>query len=154
LERAGERQSPNLVRDTLWAYENLPNRKAKPEDAPTVGAWSLLTWARRYRNRFFEILLPKAMAAHTSDEEQDQIVEQKSIADIAHILDRMEQGMDEELRADVPGVLQQRVRNMLSNWVKQSGVSLAADARAHLDSAVVGLIRDSIRAVGPAAGVG
>ena len=54
---------PDLARDILWAYENLENRKARPEDGPSLGAWALLKWARDYRNRFFEQLLPKAIAA-------------------------------------------------------------------------------------------
>jgi hypothetical protein len=60
--------------------------------------------------------------------------------------------LNEKLRADVLGVLQQRVRDMLSNWGQQRGLSLAADARSHLDSAIVRLIRDSLRAFVPASG--
>ena len=60
--------------------------------------------------------------------------------------------LNEKLRADVPGVLQQRVRDMLSNWGQRCGVSLAADARSDLDSAIVRLIRDSLRAFAPASG--
>jgi hypothetical protein len=67
-------------------------------------------------------------------------------------LKQFQDGMDKELRADVPGVLQQRVRDTLSDWGQQSGVSLPADARARLDSAVVGLLRDSLRAFAPASG--
>ncbi len=62
-------KDPDLPRDVLWVYEQLENRKARPEDAPSLGAWSLLKWARNYRNRFFEQLLPKALAVK---EEQQQ----------------------------------------------------------------------------------
>ena len=71
---------------------------------------------------------------------------------IAALADFRAKGMDEELRADVPEVLQQRVRNMLSNWGQQSDVSLPTDARSHLDSAIVGLLQDSLRAFAPASG--
>lgn len=68
---ASKGNPPDLVRDILWAYENLENRKAKPEDAPSVGALSLLVWARGARNRFFEQLLPKALAAKAKREGEE-----------------------------------------------------------------------------------
>ncbi len=70
LERAGDRQPPDLTRDVLWVYEHLADRNAKPQEAPSLGAWSLLQWARRYRNRFFEQVLPKAMANRPPGEEE------------------------------------------------------------------------------------
>ena len=56
-------QGVDLIRDVLWTYENLANTNAAAEDAPSMGAWSLLEWARNYRNHFFERLLPKALTA-------------------------------------------------------------------------------------------
>jgi hypothetical protein len=53
---------PDLVRDTLWTYENLARRGVTPKDAPSLGAWSLLGWARESQDHFFEKMLPKAMA--------------------------------------------------------------------------------------------
>ena len=53
---------PDLVRDTLWVYENLVRKGVEAGDAPSLGAWSLLHWARQNKNRFFEQTLPKAMA--------------------------------------------------------------------------------------------
>jgi hypothetical protein len=152
LDRLGDRRPSDLIRDTLWAYENLANRRIKANDAPSCGAWALLEWARQYRNRFFEQVLPKAMLNRPSEDEENVRREKTKIADIEGILEQLNEGMDEELRADVPGVLQQRVRDMLSNWGQQSGVSLPADARTCLDSAVVGLLRDSLRAFTPSSG--
>jgi hypothetical protein len=54
---------PDLVRDTLWTYENMARKGVKPKDAPSLGAWSLLGWARGQQDRFFGHLLPKAMAS-------------------------------------------------------------------------------------------
>jgi hypothetical protein len=154
LDRAGDRPPPDLVRDTLWAYEHLANPRAKPGDAPSLGAWSLLQWARKYQIKFFEALLPKAMANKPPEDEGNIRQERRSIAEIERILEQFQEEEDEELRADVPGVLQQRVRGMLSSWGQQCGVSLAADSRSHLDSAIVGLIQDSLRAFAPASGTG
>jgi hypothetical protein len=53
---------PDLVRDTLWTYENLARKGVTPKDAPSLGAWSLLGWARGSQDHFFEKMLPKAMA--------------------------------------------------------------------------------------------
>ena len=61
LERFTEAR-PDLVRDILWVYERLEDKRTKPEDAPSLGSWSMLKWARDYRNRFFEQVLPKALA--------------------------------------------------------------------------------------------
>lgn len=65
-----DRKPPDLTRDVLWVYDHLADRNAKPQDAPTAGAWSLLLWARRYKNRYFEMILPKAMANRPPGEEE------------------------------------------------------------------------------------
>jgi hypothetical protein len=54
------RQPHDFPRDVARVYEHMADRKASPETAPGAGAWSLLLWARRNRNRFFENVLPKA----------------------------------------------------------------------------------------------
>ena len=64
-----DRKPPDLTRDVLWVYDHLADRNAKPQDAPTAGAWSLLLWPRRYKNRYFEMILPKAMANRPPGEE-------------------------------------------------------------------------------------
>jgi len=96
LERIGD-QRPDLVRDTLWAYEHLVDRRTKPADAPTAGAWALLTWSRRYQNRFFEMVLPKAMNARTQDDEDAANVrrERMAIDEIRGLLAEMVDGQDD-----------------------------------------------------------
>ena len=54
---------PNLVADILWVYLHLARRCTQSTDAPNPGAWSLLCWARRHVNRFFEQLIPKILSA-------------------------------------------------------------------------------------------
>jgi hypothetical protein len=92
------------------------------------------------------------MAAEANEEEEMVRKERKSISEIEGVLERIQEDMDEELRADVPGVLQERVRNMLSNWGQQCGVSLTDKDRAHLDSDIIRLIQDSLRAFAPSSG--
>ena len=92
LEREGNQQ-PDLVRDTLWAYQHLANRKAKPEDAPSLGAWSLLQWARKYQNRFFEQVLPLAMKNKPAEDEENIRGERKSIDQIRRILEKFREAV-------------------------------------------------------------
>jgi hypothetical protein len=61
------RSTPNLVEDILWVYYHLEDKGVQPKDAPGLGAWSLLLWARDYPNRFFEQLLPKAIEARNAE---------------------------------------------------------------------------------------
>jgi hypothetical protein len=71
LDRIGDGRPSDLVQDTLWAYEHLANRRIKASDAPSCGAWALLEWARQYRNRFFEQVLPKAMLNKPSEADEN-----------------------------------------------------------------------------------
>lgn len=61
---------PDLVRDTLWVYENLGRKLAAAADAPGRGAWELLNWARQHQDRFFQHMLPKAMGAKAKQDEK------------------------------------------------------------------------------------
>jgi hypothetical protein len=123
LDGGGDHLSPDLTRAILWAYRNLENRKAKPQDAPGLGAWSLLTWARGSRNRFFEQLLPKALTAHDGDDEERKNIreEQKSIAEIQCILERFRPYTAEEARA--------KVENHVDDWTARFSVALSPEAR-------------------------
>ena len=67
----------DLIRDILWAYRGLDWRNARVQDAPSAGAWSLLKWAREYRNRFFEQMLPKALAAKEREKDGGEAEELK-----------------------------------------------------------------------------
>ena len=60
---------PDRVRDTLWVYEILENPRPTPDDAPSIGALSLLSWARSSRVQLFEKMLTKAMAVQPNREE-------------------------------------------------------------------------------------
>ncbi len=102
LDRIGDGRPSDLVRDTLWAYENLANRRIKASDAPSFGAWSLLEWARQYRNRFFEQVLPKAMLSKPPEDEENIREEKKSIAEIERVLKGLNQQWAKDLIANVP----------------------------------------------------
>lgn len=88
--------SVNLMSDIRWVYSQLENKKVKAKDAPTAGAWSLLQWARKYQSRFFEQLLPKALAKDTGAESDIEKREAEAIEDINDMLRRLAEAKDDE----------------------------------------------------------
>lgn len=84
------KQPHDFARDVQWVYAHLADRNVQPQNAPTAGAWALLIWARQYKNRFFEQVLPKAQS-DTSDEDEMVKAEKKSIAEIRGIIQQMEE---------------------------------------------------------------
>ena len=53
---------PNFVQDGHWVYANLENQRATAIAAPSAGAWSMLKWARKSPDKFFQTILPKVLA--------------------------------------------------------------------------------------------
>ncbi|MBM4091753.1 MAG: hypothetical protein FJ276_20350 [Planctomycetes bacterium] len=72
----------DLARDAGWVYANLVNKVARPHDAPSRGAWGLLTWARQNRNRFYECLLPRFASRPTEQEPQDELESPTTVEEI------------------------------------------------------------------------
>ena len=54
--------SDDFISDALWVYSRLGLSDVQPEEAPSAGAWSLLRWAKRNEDRFFEQIMPKVVA--------------------------------------------------------------------------------------------
>ena len=50
-----------FVSDAWWVYNQLGKTTIDPAAAPSAGAWALMRWARRNEDRFFEVMLPKAL---------------------------------------------------------------------------------------------
>jgi hypothetical protein len=62
------------VRSVVWAFEALGQETVLPSDAPTPGTWALYGWAKQSANKFYETVLPRALAAQekrrqTTDDE-------------------------------------------------------------------------------------
>ena len=116
-----------------------------------------MQWARQYRNRFFEQVLPKAMAAKASDDDSEMVKrERKSIAEIERILDRMNQKiaaeMAEELAAGVPRPIYERIRAVVADWGRRHQVALSDDARRDLELHLGELVQRYATAAVPASG--
>jgi hypothetical protein len=148
------KQPYDFARDVAWVYEHLADRNVKPQDAPTVGAWSLLTWARRYKNRFFEMVLPKAMAAHTDEEEKNQRAERRSIDEIRGILEELNQQWAEDLAANVSETVKAKVRGIVEDWARRSALTIPNEAKTDLEGHIGGLVQDCIELLAPASGGG
>jgi hypothetical protein len=148
LDRIGDGRSSDLVRDTLWVYENLANRRIKASDAPSCGAWALLEWARQYRNRFFEQVLPKAMLNKPPENEENIRKEKKSIAEIEDILKQFNQDWAEDLVANVPKTVRADVRSILEDWARQFSLAIPNEAKADLEAHISRLIQDCIEVIG------
>jgi hypothetical protein len=47
----------DFATDFEWAYRNITNAKVTPTDAPSGGAWFLLTYGRNAKAKFCELAL-------------------------------------------------------------------------------------------------
>lgn len=50
----------HFVIDAVWCYQSM-HRRVGPDEAPSVGAYSLLTWARENPDAFYRQILTKAI---------------------------------------------------------------------------------------------
>jgi hypothetical protein len=138
LDRIGTGRSPDLVQDTLWVYENLANPRVKASDAPSCGAWALLQWARTYRNRFFEQVLPRAMLNKSPEDEAHEREERFRTEEIEKILEQFERQAEEEtirrLQQSTSLTIQAKVYEIVKEWEDRFNVPLTDDARTHLQA--------------------
>lgn len=139
LERIGE-TAPDMVRDTIWVYESLENARTMPTDAPSLGAWSLLKWARENRNRFFEQLLPKAMSARQTMTAEPEEVEDPGIVDVERILKNFVASWEAGLIADVPGTVKADVQSTVADWERRNKAKISSGALENLQLHIIHLV--------------
>lgn len=139
----------DLSADIRWVYSQLENKRVRPDQAPNAGAWSLLVWARKYQSRFFEQLLPKALAKGTDDGEGVKR-EKRRIEDIELLIAKLEEDSKQEIRANTPQVIRDRVNSLLDDWGRQFGLTIPTDARADLAVDVGHLVKEAVDALAPA----
>ena len=112
----------------------------------------MLTWARRYKSRFFEFVVPKLLVGRPSEDEKIVKAEKKSIAEIKGILEKMNQQWEEELIADVPGTVRKKVEGILSDWARRFRLAIPDDAKASLEAHIARLVHDCTQAIGRTSG--
>jgi hypothetical protein len=129
----GTRQSPELPKDIVWVYEHLADKKATPQDAPGAGAWALLCWARTYRNRFFEQILPKALATREGDdvEAKKRRKDKMLVEEVEGMLYGFQESMAEETKA--------KVRAIVEDWSSQFELTISDEANSDLQSRLIHL---------------
>jgi hypothetical protein len=120
---------PNLSRDVLWVYENLARSDMHAEDAPSLGAWSLLDWARKHRDQFYEKMLPKAMAAKEKQSNEQQTVEDPGIEDLDKMIEAAVVAWEHEAVADMDATIKKTVKAYMEDWERKYRLDLAPDAR-------------------------
>jgi hypothetical protein len=83
-------------------------------------------WARENNNRFFEHLLPKALAIRnkTEAEEESYREEERRIEEIGKMARAAHRNWDEALAADVPGTIRESVRSALDCLARRYELSL------------------------------
>ena len=139
---------PDLVRDILWTYENLARRDINAKDAPGLGAWDLLQWARKSRNRFFEQVLPKAMAVKEKQPERDeQVVEDPGIEEIKQMLVDAHLHWERDAVANTDETIKRTVNRQMSEWEHRFQLELGAGPRESWMLQMIKLVDDTIRVV-------
>ena len=80
----------DLVRDALWVYANLCRNGVQVQEAPSLGAWGMLTWARTCPDKFFQFF-QKVMPQR--DELDECNKEKMAIAEIQQMIAEVESEM-------------------------------------------------------------
>jgi hypothetical protein len=141
-------ERPDMSRDILWVYENLVREGVKPEDAPSLGAWALLKWARENRNRFFEQVLPKARATEReAEEDKDRLEDQAQIADIYKMIDKAKMDWQQEAVADMDKAVREKVMSRMDVWKKEFQIDLPKDAREGLSLRMLRIVNEAVDAM-------
>ena len=137
---------PDLARDIIWAYENAANAKAKPEEAPSVGAWSLLKWARDNRNRFFEQLVPKAMATKAKEDNKDEGEDNvdPELSEVRRTMRLLRRSWHESLSRDLDGTIYKRVEEVVNDWCGKHGKA-GKEAVEELCASMCGIVSAAIK---------
>lgn len=62
-------QEVDVNRDVKWAYDEMVDMHATPLDAPSIGAWNMLRWARNDPNRFYGNFVYEAFSREKAERE-------------------------------------------------------------------------------------
>ena len=84
----GEDGSVMLEDDVEWVYLHLSARNLSPSDAPSPGAWSLHSVARKDKRWFLKDIVPKIRHKKEDDDQKNmRVAEEKSIKQRQEILE-------------------------------------------------------------------
>jgi hypothetical protein len=60
--RFANKRKTTIAEDGLWVYQNMMNMKVLATDAPSMGAYAMLLWARKNPDDFYRSAVMKQMA--------------------------------------------------------------------------------------------
>jgi len=139
---------PDMSRDILWVYENLIRKSVNAEDAPSLGAWALLQWARMNRNRFFEQVLPKAKATEKeAAADRDRQEDEAQVEEIYQMIEDARTGLSREIVADMDQTLRHTVLSRLDKWQAEHELDLPSDAREGLLLRMSRIVHEAVDAL-------
>jgi hypothetical protein len=148
LIEVGAIGSSDFHGDADWVYQHIAVAVVKPEDAPTPGAWALFKWAKRNEDRFFEHVMPKAIASNKSpdpfSDEGDQA--DPSIGELQNMLDELFASWEEHAVENVAHVVKNEVSKKIAEWRSRSGLSLSTESTDCLTWQMIALVDDLIHA--------
>ena len=102
----GDAGTVMLEDDVEWVYLHLSARNLSPSDAPSPGAWSLHSVARKDKRWFLKDIVPKIRHKKEDEDQKNmRVAEEKSIKQRQTILE----GVVKRSKASVLEVLQTRL---------------------------------------------
>lgn len=119
LARAAD-NPPDATKGTLWVYQHLNHPTVSPADAPSLGGWSMLQWAKENRNRFFEQVWPKAaakMQTPQQDYEDDPL-----LAELEEMIAICQRDWDDQAIADTPATIRESVKAAVADWMRHNRI--------------------------------
>jgi hypothetical protein len=137
------------IRDVSWCYDRLDDPGVTSADAPSLGAWHMLGWAREHRDHFYTSLLPRALVAQAKashpgklpaavpHSKPQQLLECPNYAELDREWLRV-WGVTDELLAEA--------RQLVDDWAREASVALDERCKAGLASCVAEIVRGAVDA--------
>lgn len=67
--------------DVVWVYRHMENPHVALTDAPSLAAWGLLKYARGNKQRYYEVVLPKAIDSPSKSQATGKSVANDDVED-------------------------------------------------------------------------
>lgn len=142
--------TPELYyRDAGWVYDRLAVEGLKPEDAPSPGAWSLLQWAKRNLDRFFEQVMPKAVSAQAKAAAAGDPCERDDSDDLTvldRLIDQATRQLNESAMENLPQHVVNSVQSATDELNRKHSICLSAEFRNDLTARMTTLIDQVVKA--------
>ncbi len=136
-------------RDATWVYERLAVSGMQPGDAPSPGAWSLLQWAKRNQDRFFEQIMPKVSTAKQKATESPVSNEWDGCDDLSELeamVAEVRKNVDEQIRGNIPDFVAKKVHEVVADIHKRIDPSFSAEGIQSLTARMISIVDEVVQA--------